>query len=328
MTNGSSRASTRVLASLGWSEFFSAQLAEVTESLRPVRVVAVSRQSFEIQSATFRQAVRMRDAPRLSERPTTGDWLLWDDVTREPVRLLNQKNVLRRRQSGHEHRTQTMLANFERIFLVVSANQNFNESRLERGLVLAAQSKVVAEIVLTKIDQCADPALFRDRLHQIPLLPQVHEVDARDASSCQGLASLLHTGETTALLGSSGVGKSTLINTLLGKELQATQTVRDQDAKGRHTTIRRTLIQLPSGAMVVDNPGVRELGILDGEDAIAVVFGDISELADRCRFNDCQHSAEPGCAVRDALRQGGLAHRRFNNYAKLLLEARPSTRYT
>ena len=323
MTDGYSEG----LTSLGWSEFFNAQVSENAASLEPARVVAVSRQSFEIQSVTLRKSVRIRDAPQLEERPTTGDWLLCDAETHDPVKLLERKNELQRRRSGHDHRSQIMLANFERIFLVVSANQNFNESRLERGLVLASQSNVVAEIVLTKIDQCSDLDLFRNRLNQIPLLPQVHEVDARDTGSCQELASLLHSGETTALLGSSGVGKSTLINTLLGKELQATQSVRDQDAKGRHTTIRRTLIQLPSGAIVVDNPGVRELGILDGEDAIAVVFGDITELAVQCRFNDCRHNAEPDCAVRDALHQGALAHRRFNNYVKLLREARPSEPY-
>lgn len=324
MTNGYSEG----LTSLGWSAFFNTQVAEDAASLEPARVVAVSRQSFEIQSVTLRKSVRIRDAPQLDERPTTGDWLLCEAVTHDPVKLLERKNELQRRRSGHDHRSQIMLANFERIFLVVSANQNFNESRLERGLVLASQSNVAADIVLTKIDQCSDLDLFRNRLHQIPLLPQVHEVDARDAGSCQGLASLLHSGETTALLGSSGVGKSTLINTLLGKELQATQTVRDQDAKGRHTTTRRTLIQLPSGAILVDNPGVRELGILDGVDAVAMVFGDITELAAQCRFNDCQHNAEPDCAVRDALHQGALAHRRFNNYTKLLLEARPTTTYS
>ena len=328
MTSGSSLSRTSTLASLGWTEFFNAQFAEKTDSLEPARVVAVSRQSFEIQSLTLRQTVRLRDAPQLSERPAAGDWVLCDETTHEPVQVLERKNVLQRRRSGHDHRTQTMLANFERVFLVVSANQNFNESRLERGLVLAAQSHVEAVIVLTKIDQCSDLASFRDRLRQIPLLPLVHEIDARDAGTCEGLVSLLRSGETTALLGSSGVGKSTLINTLLGESRQATQAIRAQDAKGRHTTTRRTLIQLPSGGIVVDNPGVRELGIVGGEDAVASVFGDISELAKRCRFSNCQHSAEPGCAVRNAIREGSLAQRRFDNYVKLLHEARPLSSYS
>ena len=323
MTDGSSRA----LAALGWSEFFDAQVAENAKALEPARVVAVSRQSFEIQTVTLRRNVRMRDANRLSEQPTTGDWLLCDEKTHEPVQLLARKNVLQRRRSGHDHRAQTMLANFDRVFLVVSANQNFNESRIERGLVLAAQSNVESVLVLTKIDQCADLSSFKNRLQAIPLLPRVHNVDARNVGSCQELASLLNSGETTALLGSSGVGKSTLINTLIGEELQATQAIRRQDAKGRHTTIRRSLIQLPSGTMMVDNPGVRELGIVGGEDAIASVFGDISELAKQCRFNNCQHGAEPGCAVRKAIREGILAQRRFENYVKLRQEARPSPKY-
>ena len=270
----------------------------------------------------------MRDVPQLDETPTTGDWLLCDKNTHLPVQLLNRKNQLQRRRSGRDPGAQTMLANFERVFLVVSANQNFNESRLERGLVLAAQSEVEATIVLTKIDQCSDLDSFRNRLHQIPLLPRVFEIDARDASSCAGLALQLQAGETTALLGSSGVGKSTLINTLIGERRLATQATRMQDAKGRHTTVRRTLIQLPSGAIVVDNPGVRELGIVDAEHAVALVFRDISDLASECRFNNCQHNAEPDCAVLYALNQGLLSHRRFNNYAKLLIEAKPSPTYT
>lgn len=328
MTNGSRQASVPALVSLGWTAFFDAQIEENTRNLEPARVFNVSRQSFEIQSVASRRSVRMLDVRQLSERPTTGDWVLCDESTHQPVRLLKRKNVLQRRSSGHDHRAQTMLANFERVFLMVSANQNFNESRLERGMVLAAQSDVETTIVLTKIDQCTDLAAIRNRLHQMPLLPEVHEVDARNVRSCQGLVSLLHPGETTALLGSSGVGKSTLINTLVGEKRQATQATRMQDAKGRHTTIRRSLIQLPSGAIVVDNPGVRELGIVNGEDAVASVFADISDLAVQCRFNNCEHGAEPDCAVQHALRQGDLAARRFNNYVKLLLEARPSSTYT
>ena len=328
MTNESSRTRASALVSLGWTAYFEAQIPETSRSVEPARVVAVSRQSFEIQSDSLRRRVRMRNAPQLSEIPSTGDWLLLDATTQQPEQLLNRKNVLQRRRSGHDRRAQIMLTNFEHIFLVVSANQNFNESRLERGMVLAAQSGVAATIVLTKVDQCVDLASFRNRLRQIPLLPQLCEVDARDASSCQSLNSLLRPGETTALLGSSGVGKSTLINTLIGEDRQATHAIRDQDAKGRHTTTSRTLIQLPSGAVVVDNPGVRELGIVDGVNAVASVFSDVSELATQCRFNNCEHRAEPDCAVQLALRQGDLTERRFNNYVKLLSEAKPSTSYT
>ncbi|MCY4128155.1 MAG: ribosome small subunit-dependent GTPase A [Gammaproteobacteria bacterium] len=328
MTNRLLRTTNSALVSLGWTAFFDAQISEKNGAFEPARVISVSRQSFEIQSATLRQNVRMRDAPQLSESPTTGDWLLRDETTHEPVQLLNRKNLLQRRRSGRDRGAQTMLANFECIFLVVSANQNFNESRLERGMVLAAQSGVEAVIVLTKVDQCIDLASFRRRLRQIPILPQVHEVDARNARSCQSLTSLLRPGETTALLGSSGVGKSTLINTLIGEDRQATQATRIQDAKGRHTTVRRTLIELPSGAIVVDNPGVRELGIVNGEDAVASVFDDISELAIRCRFNNCEHSAEPDCAVQRAVHQGELTERRLSNYVKLLSEARPLSTYT
>ena len=322
MTKRASGAHATVLVSLGWTPFFDDQISDTSGKLEPARVLSISRQSFETQSATLRQSVKMRDVPQLAEIPTPGDWLLCDATTHKPVKVLNRKNVLQRRRSGQERGAQTMLANFERIFLVVSANQNFNESRLERGMVLAAQSGVEATIVLTKIDRCSDLALFRNRLDQIPCLPQVHEVDARDARSCQALVSLLRPGETTALLGSSGVGKSTLINTLIGESRQATQTIRDQDAKGRHTTTRRMLIQLPFGAMVVDNPGVRELGVVGGKIAVAQVFRDITEFATQCRFSNCEHGPEPDCAIQRALRQGDLTQRRFSNYVKLLYESR------
>ncbi len=323
MSDGTPDTRDATLASLGWSAFFEAQISGSSQILEPARVISISRQSFEIQFAAARQTLRIQDVPQLGELPTTGDWLMCDTTTHEPVQVLTRKNVLQRRRSGHDRSVQTMLANFERIFLVVSANQNFNESRLERGMVLAAQSGVEVAIVLTKIDLCANLTPFRQRLDQIPLRPEVHEVDARDVRSCQALDSLLRSGETVALLGSSGVGKSTLINTFLGEAHLATQAIRDQDAKGRHTTTRRMLIQIPSGAMLVDNPGVRELGIVEGEDAVTSVFGDISTLAAQCRFNNCEHTTEPGCAVQLALRQDHLKQRRFNNYVRLLHEARP-----
>lgn len=315
------------LRSWGWSSFFQSQIDDLNIDGEPARIVSASRQTFNLRSADSTFTLRLRQTRHLSQRPTTGDWLLCDPNNHEPLALLERKNWLQRRRSGHAPRPQLMLANFEHIFLVTSANQDFNESRLERGLVLAAQSGVKATIVLTKVDQCDDATTFRDRLATMHGSPTFHAIDARDTTSCQRLGQLQHSGQTTALLGSSGVGKSTLINTLIGQHAQATQPIRERDAKGRHTTVRRTLIQLPSGGLVVDNPGVRELGVFEAEAAVAQVFDDIVTLATKCRFSNCQHAEEPGCAVRAALQTGDLDRRRFDNYMKLRLEASPVPSY-
>lgn len=309
------------LAALGWSSFFAAQQRELAPETLPARVSAVTRRTFTLRTADATRTVRLQDAGALDEMPAVGDWLLCDPTTGDPRYPIQRKNVLRRRRSGSAHGTQILLANFEHVALVTSANQEFSESRLERGLVLAAQSGATPLVVLTKVDLCEDIGRFRQRLARIPALPLTFELDARSDASVGLLADHLRLGETLALLGSSGVGKSTLLNTLVGFRRQATQPIRASDSKGRHTTVNRTLISLPSGALVVDNPGVRELGIVGARAAVAAVFADVAALAARCRFNDCQHQAEPNCAVQNALQEGTLDQRRFNNFVKLTAEA-------
>lgn len=216
-----------------------------------------------------------------------------------------------------------MVANFDHLFIVTSANQNFSESRLERGLVLASQGNVRATIVVTKSDLCAELASYQDRATNMVALPECHWINAKDHVQCQNLLEHVVFGQTIALIGSSGVGKSTLINSLTGTTKQATQSVRDKDSKGRHTTVSRSLIQLPTGSLIVDNPGIREIGVFDAQNAVAEVFQDIETLASGCRFANCRHENEPECAIKSALNSGALNRRRFENYQNLLEESQP-----
>ncbi|MYD44631.1 MAG: ribosome small subunit-dependent GTPase A [Gammaproteobacteria bacterium] len=311
----------------GWTSFFSQQHEEIDRSTIPARVITTSRSSVSIIANDAVHSIPLRAAPKLKRMPAVGDWLLCQPSSLEPTHQLIRKNVLRRRRSGSDHRAQDMLANFEQIMLITSANRDFNESRLERGLVLVEQSGVKALVLLTKVDLATDLQEFRERLEAIPSMPPVIELDAREPASAQALAGYLHFGETTALVGSSGVGKSTLVNSLLGSTRQSTQAIREQDARGRHTTTQRELIALPSGAIIVDNPGVRELGVLNASNAVASVFEDIESLARACRFSDCEHQSEPDCKVQISLQAGELSRRRFDNYLKLRQEARSVSTY-
>jgi len=210
-----------------------------------------------------------------------------------------------------------MAANVDTMFLVTSCNDEFNLPRMERYLALALEAGVRPVVVLTKAD-CADSA-ERYRAAAAGLMRDlaVELVDARDPATLGGVRAWCGEGQTVALLGSSGVGKSTLVNSLAGAALQATGAIRAADAKGRHTTTGRSLHLLPDGGLLVDNPGMRELMLAAAEQGVTELFADVEELASRCRFGDCRHETEPGCAVRDAVADGSLDPRRLESYRKL-----------
>jgi len=215
---------------------------------------------------------------------------------------------------------QLIASNIDTVFIVSSMNQDFNLNRIERYLALANETGVEPVIVLTKSDLCEDCEQYVDQIKELdPFLISV-TVNSLDSESVQKLGEWCVEGRTVALLGSSGVGKSTLINTLSGESVEDTNAIREDDAKGRHTTTSRTIHFLSSGGLLLDTPGMRELQLTDCEQGVEETFSEITALAEQCRFKDCQHESEPGCAVRAAIESGDLDERRLANYLKLMKE--------
>lgn len=312
------------LPELGWSHFFQQQLSlEEWESTNPVRVLAVHRGSLDVAGENNRQQLSLPGSwQRLAaeDRPTVGDWLLLESESGRLARMLDRKSLFKRKAAGREASVQLMAANVDTLFIVTSCNQDFNLSRLERYLALALEAGVDPALVLTKADLSDDVAAYRRQALSLNPGLAVATVNALEDASVAALHAWCGPGQTVALVGSSGVGKSTLINTLCHTESQKTAGIREDDARGRHTTTARSLHLLPGGGLLTDSPGLRELQLSDCETGVASLFEDIEELAKNCRYNNCQHQSEDGCAVKAALDTGVLDTRRLANYRKLIAE--------
>lgn len=312
------------LPALGWSHFFQQQLSlEEWESTTPARVLAIHRNTMEVagifghRMLTLPGTWHLRDPEDL---PTVGDWLLLDPSTGQAQKVLERKSLFRRKAAGIASKVQLLAANVDTLFIVTSCNRDFNPSRLERYLALALEARVEPVLVLTKADLADDVAAYRRQAVSLRPGMAVEAVNALDASSVASLACWCGGGQTVALVGSSGVGKSTLINTLCRADRQQTGAIREDDARGRHTTTSRSLHVLPEGGLLIDSPGLRELKLSDCRGGVASLFEDIEALARSCRFNDCLHLQEDGCAVKAAVARGELSPRRLANYQKLLTE--------
>jgi ribosome biogenesis GTPase len=308
------------LSDLGWSAFFLGQLTlDELETLRPLRLTGVERG--RATGLGPDGPVTLAYPPTLSAGETAvGDWVLADPATHRIVRVLDRRSEIGRKAAGTESRRQLIAANVDTLFLVTSCNADFNVARLERFFALALDAGATAVIVLTKADLSDDPGAYADRARAIS--PRIADVIALDVTRREALGPLapwLGKGQTVAFLGSSGVGKSTLIAGLTG-EAVATQAIREDDAKGRHTTTSRALRRTASGAMVIDMPGMREVALQDVADGIDEVFDDIVALARDCRFRDCGHDGEPGCAVQAAIGDGRLDPARLIRWRKLRRE--------
>ena len=312
------------LTSLGWSHFFRQQLElDELEKLVPARVFALHGQLLDIISEAGRELVSLPGTWKHVEPedlPTVGDWLLVDPGNYQPVRLLKRKSLFKRMASGRDVKIQLLSANVDTLFIVTSCNNDFNLSRLERYLALALDARVEPVLVLTNVDLCDDVDFYIYEARSLRSGLIVEMVNSKDAQSVANLRSWCGTGQTAALVGSSGVGKSTIINSLIGDAVQATGDIRETDEKGRHTTTARSLHFLPSGGLLLDSPGMRELQLGDCEAGIAEVFDEVEAVARQCKFRDCRHEGEKGCAIEKALENDELDPRRVENYLKLLAE--------
>ena len=322
------------LESWGWSAEWRACIPEASESgWFPGRIVFESRGMYRVISErgenwSVADGALRRSFTEKMEFVTVGDWVLVDEVPRTDQwlirKILPRKSVFSRKTAGAVTEEQPIAANCDFVFTVCSLDggRNFNLRGLERYLTCAWESGATPVIILNKTDLCDDVEAAVLQARSISPGVDVHGVSCVDGAGFDSLEPYLGSGLTVALIGRSGVGKSSIINFLSGEEVARTSELREQDLRGRHTTTHRELIQLAGGAVLVDTPGLRELQLWGGESALEVSFSDIEDLAGDCRFTDCGHKQEPGCAVQRALADSSLEAGRFESYLDLQKELR------
>jgi ribosome biogenesis GTPase / thiamine phosphate phosphatase len=309
------------LDKLGWRPFFQQQLnTHELADYYPARIAQIHRNHCVLWSDRGEQRLAIGVFPDPGDM-AVGDWLLMPASGERPVRRLTRQTTLARKESGHGTAEQLIAANVDILFIVTSCDEDFNLARIERYLALASGAGVTPVMILTKSDLVDDVTPFATAARQLHPEVAIECVDARDAAQLARLRPWCSTGKTVALVGSSGVGKSTLINNLAAAQ-QATAAARAGDNKGRHTTTSRSLHHLKDGGLLVDTPGMREFQLAAGSQRIEDAFAEVSALLGRCKFYDCRHQGEAGCAIQAAIASGALDARRWRSYQTLRAEQR------
>jgi len=309
------------LNDLGWDDGFAASL-EPYDNCVPGRVSAQHRGEYDVLTRAGEQRARVtgklrHEAASGADLPAVGDWVALREQSIQGV--LPRRSAFQRKVNLGAAEAQVLAANLDSIFVVSGLDADFSARRLERYLTLAWESGATPVVVLTKADLCDDPQALLLDAEQVAVGVPVHLVSNLTGEGHDELGPYLQPAKTIALLGSSGVGKSSLANGLLGQEAQATKALAE-DGTGRHTTTARQLLRLPGGALLVDTPGLREVQLWEADDGIQEAFADVDELAAGCRFNDCAHMREPGCAVQEAIEDGRLPLERLQSYRVLQRE--------
>lgn len=294
----------------------------------PARITACHKNKFEFVCDEGHGLAHLKSGEYLAGHeilPTTGDFVLVDyrmDGESVILKTLPRKTCFKRINPSLNGRgAQVIAANFDYVFIMQSLNQNFNPNRLERYLTLAWESGATPVVILSKADLANDLENKTKKTEQICLGVEIITISSKTGYGIEKLEKYLKAGKTVVFLGSSGVGKSSLVNFLAGKEIMNVSEIRNSDGRGRHTTTHRQLIMLDSGVMIIDTPGMRELGMWDAAEGFGHSFADVEKYFGKCRFRDCRHQSEPGCAVKKAIENGELSQERWNNYLQLKRES-------
>ena len=293
----------------------------------PARVTAVHKERYEIACQHGITHARLKTKEYFVDSqdfPTAGDYVMIHYIENGDSLItatLPRRTLFSRREPGPIPKDQVVAANFDYVFIMQSLNLDFNPKRLERYLTLSWQSGATPVILLTKADLVEDYWDFLTQVERVAPGVNIHVVSAHTGYGLSRLNAYLQPGNTVVFLGSSGVGKSSLVNALAGEKIMGVSAIREDDSKGRHTTTHRQLIRLKSGVMIIDTPGMRELGMWDISEGLSDAFTDVEQFIGKCRFSDCRHESEPGCAIKGAIAAGELDISRWESYQKLKEEA-------